>query len=333
MKLKAPYLLFLGESDDILSAKTANAVLQWAPEKCIGQFRLPNCQIDLGISDLTLEAAFEQGARTLIVGVSNRGGRIDSKWVDVFEKALNVGFDIANGLHDKVSDISRLREAAKQSGRNIFDIRQSLESYPIATGTKRTGKRLLTVGTDCSIGKMYTSISLTKALEGLGVDVDFRATGQTGIFIAGGGISVDGVISDFVAGVVETLSPENDPNHWDIVEGQASLAHPSYAGVTHGLIHGAQPDVLIMCHQLHRPHMRGLPHRAMPDVVQCIEEHLMAARHTNPDVRCLGISLNTSNLPDDCREDAINMVSQETGYLCFDPSIDMSKITSELLKI
>src|SRR5262249_45154149 len=143
------------------------------------------------------------------------------------------------------------------------------QTFEVAAGVKRKGKRLLAVGTDCSVGKMYTTLALEKEMKARGLKADFRATGQTGIFIAGSGVSIDAVVADFISGAVEWLSPDNEDDHWDLIEGQGSLFHASYAGVSLGLLHGAQPDALVLCHEPTRTHMRGLPTFALPDLRIC----------------------------------------------------------------
>ena len=193
---------------------------------------------------------------------------------------------------------------------------------------------MLTVGTDCSIGKMYTALALEKEMRARGLKADFRATGQTGIFIAGDGVSIDAVVSDFVSGAVEWIAPENEPDHWDLVEGQGSLFHASYAGVTLGLIHGAQPDALVMCHEPTRPHMRGLPHYKLPDLQTCIDANLAAARLTNPAVRCVGLSLNTSALDPAAAERTLRETELKYGLPAVDPlRTGVGKIVDVLAKI
>src|SRR5205085_1064185 len=209
-------------------------------------------------------------------------------------RALELGMDLAAGLHHRLADIPVLRDAASRYGRQIADVRHPTREFAVGNGIKRPGKRLLTVGTDCSVGKMFTSLALEKEMRRRKMKADFRATGQTGIFIAGAGVSIDAVISDFVSGAVEYLSPANDADHWDLVEGQGSLFHASYAGVTLGLIHGAQPDALVVCHEHGRAHMRGLPNYRLPDLKLCIDRNLEAAQLTNPAARCVGVSVNTA---------------------------------------
>jgi uncharacterized NAD-dependent epimerase/dehydratase family protein len=166
---------------------------------------------------------------------------------------------------------------------------------------------------------MYTTLALEKEMKGRGLKADFRATGQTGIFIAGEGVSIDAVVSDFVSGAVEWLSPANDGDHWDLVEGQGSLFHASYAGVSLGLLHGAQPDALVLCHEPTRKHMRGLPHYPLPDLQRCIEANLEAARLTNPAVRCIAASINTGNLGEAEAHELLAETSRRLGMPAVDP--------------
>ncbi|MDP1975548.1 MAG: N-acetyltransferase DgcN [Alphaproteobacteria bacterium] len=330
MQIQTPYLLFLGDVQDLLSAKTAFGIAYWRSEKCMGQLRLPGCKVDLKIQDLSLEEAFQKGAKTLIIGVANRGGIISPDWIPILQKALVLGYDLASGLHQRLNDIVELKETAQLHKRSLFDVRHPQEDFQVATGLKRTGKRLLTVGTDCSVGKMFTSLALARDMKEKGFSVDFRATGQTGIFIASSGVSVDAVISDFVAGATETLSPNNQENHWDIIEGQGSLFHPSFAAVTLGLIHGSQPDAIIVCHEPNRPHMRGLPHFMLPDIEECIDLNLKAARLTNPNVECVGISFNTSLMPASERISFLENMEKKYNYPCIDPTIDTMPIINRL---
>jgi uncharacterized NAD-dependent epimerase/dehydratase family protein len=319
MQLHHPYLLFLGDAPDQLAAKTAQGIAQWRPDWCLGQLRLAGCKADLGLPELTLQRAVAEGARTLIVGVANRGGVINEIWLPTLLEALDRGMDLASGLHRKLADVPALADRARMLGRSLFDVRHPSRDFAIATGARRPGKRLLAVGTDCSIGKMYTTLALEQEMRRRGMKADFRATGQTGIFIAGDGVSIDAVVADFISGAVEWLSPANDPDHWDLVEGQGSLFHPSYAGVSLGLLHGAQPDLLVMCHEPGRPHMRGLPHYRLPHLGACVEANLSAARLTNPDVKLLGFSLNTSLLDAGAAERALRDVEDQFGLPAVDP--------------
>jgi uncharacterized NAD-dependent epimerase/dehydratase family protein len=319
MAIAHPYLMFLGEAPDQLAAKTAQGIVHWRPDWCLGQLRLPGCQADLGIPDLTVEQARAAGAKTVIVGVANRGGKVAGSWTETLVDALALGLDLASGLHRRLADIPEIRAAAATHGRRLFDVRHPTREFDVGTGVKRPGKRLLAVGTDCSVGKMYTTLALEREMKRRGLKADFRATGQTGIFIAGDGVSIDAVVADFISGAVEWLSPANDRDHWDLIEGQGSLFHASYAGVSLGLLHGAQADVLVLCHEPTRRHMRGLPHYPLPDLERCIEANLQAARLTNPDVRCIAASINTGNMAEPAAAKYLAEVEQRLGLPAVDP--------------
>jgi uncharacterized NAD-dependent epimerase/dehydratase family protein len=152
------------------------------------------------------------------------------------------------------------------------------------------------VGTDCALGKKYTALAITRALKKHGVKASFRATGQTGILIAGEGVAVDAVVADFMSGVAETLSPSNDVDHWDVVEGQGALFHPAYAGVTLALLHGTQPDAIVLCHDPSRKTIEDNPHIALPTLEDAIRRYLEAGQLTNKEIRCVGIAINSSTL-------------------------------------
>ena len=319
MSIQHPYLLFLGDAPDALAAKTADGVARWRPEWCAGQLRYPDCKADLGLPDMTLEQAAEAGVKTLVIGVANRGGRIAPAWQESMVRALGLGMDIASGLHQKVADLPAVAEVAKLEGRRLFDVRHPARDLEVGTGERRLGKRLLTVGTDCSVGKMFTALALEREMRARGMAADFRATGQTGILIAGEGISVDAVVADFISGATESLSPANDPDHWDLVEGQGSLFHASFAGVSLGLLHGAQADALVMCHEPGRPHMRGLPGYPLPDIGDCIALNERCARLTNPAAKVVGIACNTKALDEPAAVRALADLEERYGMPAVDP--------------
>lgn len=316
--LQTPYLLFLGNAPDPLSAKVAQGIKDWRPEFCVGQLRQPGCQADIGLPDVTIEEAVAKGAKTLVVGVANRGGHISDSWSEAFEQAIAAGMDIASGLHNLLTDNPRLVQLAKEHGQSLFDVRIPQHEFPIASGVKRTGKRCLAVGTDCSIGKMYTAIAMEKTMRERGMKASFRATGQTGILITGSGIPLDAVVADFMAGAVEWLTPDNDDDHWDLIEGQGSIFHASYSGVTLALIHGGAPDALVLCHEPTRTHMRGLPDYALPSLEMLRDTVLPLARFVNPNCQVVGISVNTSALS----EQEANACLQEIEARMQLPTID-----------
>jgi uncharacterized NAD-dependent epimerase/dehydratase family protein len=335
MQIEYPYLMFLGDAADQLAAKTAQGIVHWRRDWCVGQLRLENCNADLGLPDMTIEAAAAAGVRTLVIGVANRGGVISESWSSTILRAIEAGMDVASGLHARIADIPDIAAAADANGAQLFDVRHPTQTFDIGTGARRPGKRMLAVGTDCSVGKMYAALAVDAEMRQRGADCDFRATGQTGIFIAGSGVSVDAVVSDFISGATEWLAPANAPDHWDIVEGQGSLFHPSYAGVTMGLVHGAQPDALVLCHEPTRTHMRGLPHQALPDIGACIDGHLAAARLTNPDARCVGIAVNSSAMDSDgARADLLHQLSDRFGIPALDPVRDgVAPIVDRLMQL
>ncbi|HEX9207562.1 MAG TPA: DUF1611 domain-containing protein [Steroidobacteraceae bacterium] len=316
MNLRTPYLLFLGDGD---RAKTAQGIAYWRPERCAGQIRLPGGTADLGLEAMTIAEAARRGVGTLVIGVAPHGGQLPPAWVQVIVDALHAGLDVASGLHTRVALEPRVSEAARASGRSVFDVRHSTEVFPIATGLPRSGHRLLTVGTDCEAGKMYTSLALEAEMRRRGVPVDFRATGQTGILIAGTGVAVDAVVSDFVAGATEWLAPANAADHWDVIEGQGSLFHPAYAGVTLGLVHGSQAEALVLCHDAARRNVIGFPTYPLPTFAECIEAYEKAARLTRPGSRCIGLSINTSKLDAADAERYLQRAEAATGLPCIDP--------------
>ncbi|MEO1688162.1 MAG: DUF1611 domain-containing protein, partial [Pseudomonadota bacterium] len=183
--IEHPYLLFLGDAPDALAAKVAQGIKDWRPEASVGQLRLPGCQADMGLPDMTLDEAKAAGARTLVIGVANRGGYISEPWLAVLEEALIKGFDLASGLHNLLREEETLAALAKEHGRQLHDVRVPAVDYPIAGGKPRRGKRMLAVGTDCSVGKMYTALCMEKAMKAKGLKCTFRPTGQTGILITG----------------------------------------------------------------------------------------------------------------------------------------------------
>ena len=319
MILKTPYLLFLGDARDQLAAKVAKGIRDWRPEFALGQYRLPDCNADLGIPDMSLQEAKEAGVQTMVIGVANRGGVISESWKDVMVEALEMGFDLASGLHKLLKNDKRLTSVAEQNGRKLFDVRIPQQEYPIATGERRTGKRCLTVGTDCSVGKMYTALAIEKEMKQRGMNADFRATGQTGILITGEGIPLDAAVADFMAGAVEMITPDNDPDHWDLIEGQGSLFHVSFSGVTLALIHGGQPDALVLCHEPTREHMRGLPNFKLPSLEEVRDTSLRMAQIVNPDCEVVGVSVNTSHLSDEEAKAYLSEVEQRLMLPTIDP--------------
>jgi uncharacterized NAD-dependent epimerase/dehydratase family protein len=318
-KLRKPYLLFIGNAEDEADAKTACGLRDWARDACLAQLRLPQTQVDLGLPDMTPEAAARAGAGSLVIGVAPVGGGIPAEWEASLHAAVAAGLDVVSGMHRPLEGVPGLAEAARKRGVALVNVRLPRHSFPAATGRRRSGKRLLTVGTDCALGKKYTALALTEAMRARGIAVDFRATGQTGILIAGGGVGLDAVVADFAAGAAEALSPDAAPDHWDVIEGQGSLFHPAYAGVTLALVHGSQPDVMILCHDPTRSNIHGFADFPIPDLQVAATRYLEAAYLTNRGARLGGVSLNTSMLDESKRARVIAETQNKLGVPCFDP--------------
>jgi len=319
LTLKTPYLLFLGDAADMLAAKTGLGVAHWRKDVCLGQLRLDGCVADAKLTDMSVADAVAQGAKTMLIGVANRGGVIPDSWRPTIIEALKAGMDVAAGLHTRLNSIDAFVEAAAEAGTSLIDIRVPAPGIPIGNGQPRAGRRVLTVGTDCSIGKKFTALSVAQELTGRKVAATFRATGQTGIMIAGSGVPLDAVVADFISGAIEQLTPATAPDHIDVIEGQGSLFHPSFAGVSMGLLHGSQADGLILCHEPGRVHMRGLPDTPLPGLDQCRVLNETCARLTNPRARVIGISLKTDQLSEADARAAIDQVVRDTGLPVTDP--------------
>jgi uncharacterized NAD-dependent epimerase/dehydratase family protein len=222
-------------------------------------------------------------------------------------------------MHVRLASLPGLQTVAEKLGRRLIDVRTPPAGIPIASGVKRSGRRLLTVGTDCALGKKYTALALARGLKARRIDATFRATGQTGIMIAGEGMPLDSVVADFIAGAAEVLSPAAAPDHIDVIEGQGSIFHPSYAGVALGLLHGSQPDTFVVCHEPGRTHVLGHANYPLPSVEQVIELTVALGRLTNPAIRCVGISLNTARLDAAGAQREIDQVEKRLSLPVADP--------------
>jgi uncharacterized NAD-dependent epimerase/dehydratase family protein len=294
---------------------------------------MPGCRVQLGLPEMDVETAARAGAGSFVVGVATVGGQIPATWEPILHRAIAAGLDIVSGMHTPLSQVPGLARAAEERGVALIDVRRPRQAFPAASGRRRTGKRLLTVGTDCALGKKYTALALTEALRSRGIDVDFRATGQTGIMIAGGGVAIDAVVADFAAGAAEALSPDARADHWDVIEGQGSLFHPAYAGVTLALVHGSQPDVLVLCHDPTRVHLHSFPEYPTPDLHDAAARYVEAARLTNPAARLAGVSLNTSMLSERERERALVEAAAKSGVPCFDPlQTSLGPVLAQILR-
>jgi uncharacterized NAD-dependent epimerase/dehydratase family protein len=318
MEIKRPYLLFLGDVPDALAAKTAFGIADWRRDWCVGQMRLPGCGADLGLPDMSPAEASAAGARTFVIGAVNPGGVLPKHWVDAILAAIEAGMEVASGLHERLGAVDAIRDAAARRGVALHDVRHSDQRFATGKGTPRPGKRLLTVGTDASVGKKYTALAIEREMAARGYDVEFCATGQTGVLIAERGVAIDAVIADFIAGAAEWLTPAAAPNHWQIVEGQGSLFHPSFAGVTLGLLHGAQPDAFVVCHEPTRTQMRNVE-APMPTVAEVIDLTVRLGRLTSPGIRPVGIAINTAALDERAARDCLAEAEARHDLPAVDP--------------
>ena len=319
IEIRSPYLIFLGSETEVTYAKTGAGLVQWRPELCRGQISLPAGTVDLGLPSLTIDEAVDAGIQSLLIGTAAVGGGIPEDWLAMLEQAAAAGLDIVAGVHTRLNDIDRLTQAAASSGARLVDVRVPPQGLPVGTGKKRSGKRVLTVGTDCAVGKKYTALAIERDMKTAGLNATFRASGQTGIMIAGSGIPIDAVVADFLSGAAEQLSPDNDSDHWDVIEGQGGIFHPGYASVTMGLLIGSQPDAFVVCTEAGRTHIEGWQDFELPSIEAVISRVSGIGKQVNPAIRCAGISVNTSKLPADEREDYLSALSQETGLPCIDP--------------
>lgn len=322
VRFEAPYVVFLGDVADPIYAKTALGLVKWRPDGCAGQMRLPGCGVDAGVPELSIGDARSAGVRTLIIGSAAVGGGVPGHWVATLRDAAETGIDIVAGLHIRLASLPGLAEAAKLGSARLIDVRVPPSTLPVGSGSRRSGKRLLTVGTDCACGKKYTALAIDRELRARGVKSDFRATGQTGIMISGGGIPIDAVASDFVTGAAEVLSPANDPDHWDVIEGQGSIFHPGFLQVTVGLLVGSQPDAFVVCHDPRRKMVSGWPDFPLPRIGDVIDRTIAIGTLTNPGIHCVGIALNTSKVPSSERGAILAQYATGTGLPCVDPLID-----------
>ena len=318
-RLRKPYLLFLGDVQDKLTAKTAYGLKDWCAEDVMGEWSLPGCGVTLGLARISPREAAARGAGSIVVGIAPTGGKLPPHWVAELAAAADAGLDVVSGLHTRLTSFPELVQAASRRAVRLIDVRHSDRTYGAASGRKRSGKRVLTVGTDCALGKKYTALALTKNLRKRGAAATFRATGQTGIMISGEGVAIDAVVADFIAGAAEQLSPDNAPDHWDVIEGQGSLFHPAYAGVTLGLLHGSQPDAIVLCHDPSRRTIDEYPNFPIPDLRVAVEDYLRAGRLTNPAVCCVGLSINSSSLSDADREAYFRRLTAELAMPVCDP--------------
>ncbi|MGQ0702876.1 MAG: DUF1611 domain-containing protein [Gemmatimonadales bacterium] len=331
---KKPRFLILADGEfSPETSKTANSVIRYMPKQVVGVVDRKNAgktvEDVLGYGGkIPVFGSMEEGLRhqptAVLIGIAPSGGRLPDEWRSWLADALDAGCDLWSGLHTFLSDDPLLHERARANGREIRDVRRPPAHLPVAAGLARHLEPLivLSVGTDCNVGKMTAQLQLVRGLNERGLRTRFVATGQTGIFIEGWGIVVDAVVADFIAGAAEELVLEGAKNaDVVLVEGQGSMNHPGYSGVTLGLLHGSCPDALLLCHQASREFIgeyRGSPWLRIPPLTEYIKLYELIARAVHP-TRVIGISMNTYDLTDRKAKEVCEAATRETGLPCTDP--------------
>ncbi len=316
-----------------MTSKTANSIIRYQPDRVVAvldrQQAGRTAQDVLGFGGTTPVVASMQeglalGANSVLVGIAPQGGRLPEAWRDWLREALEGGCDIVSGLHTFLGDDPVLSEAARVHGRTITDIRKPPTDLPVASGLAKQLDALvvLTVGTDCNVGKMTAQLQLVKELNDSGLKTNFVATGQTGIMIEGWGIAVDAVVADFIAGAAERITVQGaDGADVVLVEGQGSINHPGYSGVTLGLLHGSCPDAMILCHQASRDYIgdyRQASWLRIPPLSEYVAMYESIGGAVHP-TKVIGIAMNTYDLDDEAAWLACEEATRETGLPCTDP--------------
>jgi uncharacterized NAD-dependent epimerase/dehydratase family protein len=316
-----------------MTSKTANSIIRYHPERTVAvldrQHAGSTVQDVLGFGGAipvvgTMREGLALKPSAVLIGIAPKGGQLPAEWRGWLGEALDAGCDIWNGLHSFLADDPTLVTKARAQGRTLHDLRRPPADLPIASGLAKSLDPLvvLTVGTDCNVGKMTAQLQLTRKLVERGIRTRFVPTGQTGIMIEGWGIAVDAVVADFIAGAAEQVTVEGSRNaDVVLVEGQGSINHPGYSGVTLGLMHGSCPDAMILCHQSSREFIGDYREAAwlrIPPLAEYIRlyESIGAAVHPT---RVIGISLNTYDLSDVEARRACDRAQQETGLPATDP--------------
>src|SRR5688572_29967215 len=316
-----------------MTSKTANSVIRYLPERTVGVLDRRHAgrtaQDILGFGGNipvvgSMREGLALGPTAVLVGIAPQGGRLPDEWRAWLAEALDGGCDLWSGLHTFLADDQVLAAKARAGGRKILDLRRPPADLPIASGAAKTVEPyvVLTVGTDCNVGKMTAQLQLAKQLNASGLRTRFVATGQTGIMIEGWGLAVDAVVSDFVAGAAERLVLQASVDA-DIVlvEGQGSINHPGYSAVTLGLLHGSCPDAMILCHQATRKYIGDYREAAwlkIPPLTEYIRLYETIGSAVHP-TKVIGISLNTYDLSDEAARRACEAATRETGLPATDP--------------
>jgi uncharacterized NAD-dependent epimerase/dehydratase family protein len=317
-------ILAEGKSGDAHYGKTMRGVVAYSPHPTVAI-------VDSGRAGETYEeipivGSVEEGLAyepdTALVGVATQGGLFPPAWRELLKESIAAGLDVENGLHEFLSDDPEIADLAAKRGVELRDLRKPPPGLSVPTGDnlRVQAKIVLTVGSDCAIGKKTVAIELDRAARALGLKSEFVPTGQTGIAIAGWGIAVDAVVADFLAGAAEWLVVEGARRGGDLlfVEGQGALVHPAYSGVTMGLLHGSAPHALVLCHRAGAEVVEGYPDHPLPSLAELVELHERASLPLRP-ARVAGIALNTRGLGDEDARLAAAAAEAETGLPADDP--------------
>ncbi len=332
--MNAPRHLIIADGDfGPMTSKTANSIIRYHPERTVAvldrQHAGSTVQDVLGFGGAipvvgSMQEGLELAPTAVLIGIAPKGGQLPTEWRGWIGEALDAGCDVWNGLHNFLADDPTLAAKAKAKGRKLYDLRRPPADLPIASGLAKAVDPfvVLTVGTDCNVGKMTAQLQLIRKLNDRGVRTRFVPTGQTGIMIEGWGIAVDAVVADFIAGAAEWLTVEGSKDaDVVLVEGQGSINHPGYSGVTLGLLHGSCPDAMILCHQSTRQYIGDYREAAwlkIPPLKEYVRlyESIGAAVHPT---KVIGISLNTYDMSDADARRACDEAQRETGLPATDP--------------
>jgi uncharacterized NAD-dependent epimerase/dehydratase family protein len=320
-------ILAEGYSADPHFGKTAHGVLRYRPEQVVAivdSERAGETERDVPIIG-TVEDALRSGPTTALVGVATQGGRFPPAWRELLKSAIACGLDVESGLHEFISDDPELSELARQAGVELRDLRKPPTGLILPTGANLTHDAtvVLTVGSDCAIGKMTVALELDAEARRRGIASEFVPTGQTGIAIAGWGIAVDAVVADFIAGAAERLVVDGIARGGELlwVEGQGSLLHPGYSGVTLGLVHGSAPHAYVLCHKVDQRFVDDDERFPMPSLSELVDLYERSSLIARP-ARVIGIALNTRDVSDEAARAAVEAASAETGLPAADPLRD-----------
>lgn len=306
----------------VFSAKTAVCLIRHCPDEVVAVLDCEHVGADvqsvLGVKNhvpvlATVQETLHYQPDTLVIGVAPQGGQLPRTWRRHILEAIHAGMNVHSGLHVYLNDDAEFAQAAREKGVSLWDVRRPPEQLPVARGRAKTTRalRILTIGTDCNVGKMVASLEVANGLKARGADARFIATGQTGIMVSGYGIAIDRTISDFTAGAAEQMMMEHADADVLVVEGQGALLHPGFSGVTLGLLHGTLPDGVIVVHHPGREHMRGNQEAVAP-----ISTHIdLCTRLCAPlhPTRVIGVAINGFGLSDEAFDAECQRASTETG--------------------